>query len=182
MLRKCKQCGIEATAEQEMEELFCKHSQSTHGFRNLCKSCKAEVERKYRKDNYEEYYSSKKERYSKLNPEERSRKAAEQAKARRAKYTPEELKEQQYFRHTKHKYSVTEEMFYEMLEDQGHSCKICHCTIDRTNINIDHNHETGEVRALLCYNCNTLLGKANDSPKLLKAAFEYLETHSHYGE
>jgi len=49
------------------------------------------------------------------------------------------------------------EQFLAMLEAQGHRCAICAITING-NSHVDHNHETGQVRGLLCQPCNMALG------------------------
>jgi len=43
---------------------------------------------------------------------------------------------------------------------------------------VDHNHETGNVREILCFNCNHALGIFKDSPSLVHKAYEYLRKHS----
>lgn len=43
-------------------------------------------------------------------------------------------------------------------------------------LQVDHDHKTGDVRALLCSRCNSLLGYADDSIELLKRAIAYLES------
>lgn len=43
---------------------------------------------------------------------------------------------------------------------------------------VDHDHETGAIRDLLCCGCNKMLGYAKDAPALLRAAAEYLERHA----
>ena len=51
------------------------------------------------------------------------------------------------------------------------SCAICYGEAEA----IDHCHETGRVRGVLCNACNQTLGKMHDSPALLRRAAEYLE-------
>ena len=43
---------------------------------------------------------------------------------------------------------------------------------------VDHDHETGDVRGVLCNPCNIILGKAKDNPDILKNAANYLTEHS----
>jgi hypothetical protein len=43
------------------------------------------------------------------------------------------------------------------------------------NFQIDHDHVTGEVRGVLCHNCNLMIGHAQDDPDILRAAIAYLE-------
>lgn len=42
-------------------------------------------------------------------------------------------------------------------------------------MHVDHDHNTGHIRGILCQACNVTLGKMNDSPELLRAAAAYLE-------
>ena len=57
------------------------------------------------------------------------------------------------------RYSITLEEYDQMFEDQNGKCKICG-TEENGNkrFSVDHDHETGKVRGLLCYRCNTSLG------------------------
>lgn len=48
---------------------------------------------------------------------------------------------------------------------------------NRNGLFIDHNHETGKIRQLLCLNCNTLLGHASDDIEILTKAIIYLNKH-----
>jgi hypothetical protein len=45
---------------------------------------------------------------------------------------------------------------------------------------IDHNHETGAFRGILCLKCNSLLGMASESTEVLSAAIEYLNERGSY--
>ena len=76
----------------------------------------------------------------------------------------------------KHKYGITGEQYAEMLEAQGGVCAICgrECQ-SRNRLAVDHCHETGKVRGLLCAHCNRALGMLGDSVNVLTAAVRYLE-------
>jgi hypothetical protein len=64
----------------------------------------------------------------------------------------------------------------EMFEAQGGRCALCDISFQEVRrYVIDHCHNTGEVRALLCDGCNTALGKFKDSPELLRKAAHYIE-------
>jgi protein-arginine kinase activator protein McsA len=80
-------------------------------------------------------------------------------------------------RHELKTYGVTRE---ELLKKTP-SCPICDVTfadIPERHIHIDHNHETGKTRNLLCHSCNTALGGFRDSPEILTNAIKYLEKHN----
>lgn len=55
-------------------------------------------------------------------------------------------------------YGIEPETYYLMLEQQGHRCAICKAEPKRRMMSIDHNHDTGKVRGLLCDGCNLSLG------------------------
>jgi Recombination endonuclease VII len=79
----------------------------------------------------------------------------------------------------KTKYKLSLEDFQNLFEKQNGVCAICKEpeTAGRL-LAIDHNHETGEIRGLLCTNCNLGLGKFKDSPELLRIAQEYVSSNS----
>src|SRR5262249_33589337 len=64
---------------------------------------------------------------------------------------------------------------YELrLASQNGACAICKKTPKRRLLCIDHCHETGKVRGLLCTLCNAALGAFGDNPKRMQAATDYL--------
>ena len=75
-------------------------------------------------------------------------------------------------------YGITSADYDRMLEEQGGRCAICGTTHPggRTNkyFFVDHCHDTGNVRGLLCMACNTMLGHADDNIETLNNAIEYL--------
>lgn len=59
---------------------------------------------------------------------------------------------------------------------QGGVCAICHRATGASRaLSVDHDHETGLVRGLLCRPCNTLVGYFRNSPEAFRRAAEYLE-------
>jgi hypothetical protein len=79
-------------------------------------------------------------------------------------------------------FGMTLAQYDEMLALQDGKCAICREPETATAVGkvlelaVDHDHETGEVRALLCGNCNKGLGNFRDSPELLLAAASYLQS------
>ena len=73
------------------------------------------------------------------------------------------------------KLGLTAARYYEMAEAQDWKCKICQ-RIPPNKLHVDHNHETMEIRGLLCGACNVGLGHFGDDPDRLVAAAEYLRT------
>lgn len=79
-------------------------------------------------------------------------------------------------RHLQRKYGITADRFDEMLVAQGFRCLVCGDPA-MGQINpwfLDHCHDTGAVRGILCPSCNTGLGLFKDDPKRLIAAAQYL--------
>lgn len=73
------------------------------------------------------------------------------------------------------KYGISNEDYASMLEAQGAVCAICEQPQER-KLFVDHCHDTGTVRGLLCHSCNVGLGWFRDDPKRLVAAVAYLHS------
>ena len=79
-------------------------------------------------------------------------------------------------RELKYKYGITLETYYELVKIQTGRCAICNDVPKKKKLLcVDHDHKTGEVRGLLCHNCNTGLGFFNDTPEFLQRAIKYLK-------
>ena len=81
-----------------------------------------------------------------------------------------------------HKYGIGLAQYETMLERQSGACAICkraersrdRRTGNVCRLSVDHCHTTGEVRGLLCKNCNAAIGLLEHDPDLLDAARGYL--------
>lgn len=69
------------------------------------------------------------------------------------------------------RFGITQAEFDRLLTDQDHKCAICRAP-DPTHI--DHDHDTGHVRGILCFNCNTGLGSFRDDPERLIRSAQYV--------
>lgn len=86
-------------------------------------------------------------------------------------------------------YGITQSELEAMKANQNNRCFLCEgegFLIGKNGHNerlaVDHCHETGRVRRLLCHNCNRALGLMRDNPGLLRRAADYIEEHQRVGE
>lgn len=90
-------------------------------------------------------------------------------------------------KHYKRRYGVGLRWVQEKLEEQNWLCAICNVVPFKmrddhvSGLNLDHCHDTGKPRALLCHNCNRGLGLFQDDPAILRAAALYVEYHNDLG-
>ncbi len=78
------------------------------------------------------------------------------------------------------KYGITTDDYDEMYRAQRGCCWICgtHQSALKRRLNVDHDHDSGDVRALLCGHCNRGIGLLSDDPKTVQRAADYLRFHS----
>lgn len=79
--------------------------------------------------------------------------------------------------HIKSTYDLTVDQYISLVDKQNSRCLICNLQSKKL-LRVDHDHETGFVRGLLCDSCNTSLGFFKDDPKLLNRASNYLKKHN----
>ncbi|MFF7750289.1 endonuclease VII domain-containing protein [Streptomyces sp. NPDC007971] len=77
--------------------------------------------------------------------------------------------------HLKRNYGLTESERDAMVAAQRGLCVIC---LDAPAAHVDHCHKTGRVRGVLCFNCNSAIGKLGDNPDAVRRAAAYLEGNS----
>lgn len=161
----CSKCGT----EQEIV-LFNRDRSKSSGYRSWCKTCdninsriQYNKDPQLRRDQRKEYYYENRE-------DEIQRRG--------------EFRKNNVDMHRSHKYrqlyGITLERFEEMRTSQKCSCAICgkHESQNKNKkLFVDHNHNTGKVRELLCHGCNTGIGLLQDDVDLLQKAMDYLIKH-----
>lgn len=145
--RTCIRCRLEKPVSE-----FSPAAKGSKYTRSECKKCSTELHAEYLR---------------RLSPEKR--------RSIRARYS-DKIKLSRRAYNLKTNFGLTPEKFVEMLAAQGGACAICK-TGDpgsKGTFHVDHSHETGIVRGLLCSRCNLSLGLFKDDPLLLSRAIEYL--------
>lgn len=98
---------------------------------------------------------------------------------------PKPTPDQNRARRIKHRYGITVEKYEAMVAERGNLCDICGQPPTGNNTRahwggklcIDHDHDTGKVRGLLCNNCNLTVGYGKTAG-ILERASSYLRLHS----
>ena len=112
------------------------------------------------------YKKQEREKYHKLDENEK--------KQRRQNNSCNNFEYRQSYRLKTH-FGLTTEEFSAMIEKQNNKCKICECYMVPPQV--DHNHTTGKVRALLCRSCNTSLGLLKEDSKILYNMISYINDY-----
>ena len=100
------------------------------------------------------------------------------------KYTPKKSSDEARKHRIKHRYGITVEQYEEMVKERGNLCDVCEKPPSSNNTRahwngklcIDHCHDTGKVRGLLCNDCNLAVGYGK-TPSILERAASYLRFH-----
>lgn len=185
--KRCRNC--EET--QPVAEYYLNKT-SADGYASVCKSC-------YRIKSRENYYANREKIIERVrvwcleHPDRvRELRRATQAKRRAADPDAARAREREWRRRNPtpyrlqdrrqllKQYGLTIETYNALAEAQGGKCAICEgppCGRkgeSGARFHVDHCHETGRVRGLLCHRCNTALGSFRDDRELLRRALAYL--------
>ena len=105
------------------------------------------------------------------------------AKRRKQTYDPHKVR----IRRLRNDYGITVNDYNQMLAEQGGVCAVCkqpethmrnHMTTKTDEVrrlSVDHDHKTGDARALLCSGCNVALGRMDEDPERIRALADYAE-------
>ena len=175
-MKICESCGKEF-----------KPSKNDKRIKYCCAECRI-VGRKINKY-MQNYYENNKEKWERT--EEKNKRRNE---LRRKRYREDEeyrnklrQKSKEYhkrkpeikFKERMKKYNITPKDYENILRKQDGKCAICGSSESQKDgtkrFFVDHNHNTGKVRGLLCSKCNFGIGQFNDDVELLKNAIKYLK-------
>ncbi len=87
-------------------------------------------------------------------------------------------KEYAYQSRLRRVYGITKREYDAMFASQGNCCAICQGSDPGSKLgrwHIDHCHDTGNVRGILCAQCNIMIGMSKEDPVILLAGIRYLE-------
>jgi hypothetical protein len=146
--RKCTRCKVVKPAEQ-----FYKSQNMPGGIGYTCKPCNRKFSSDYKRRHPEKtrayrdaYYQANKERLYVLKRD----------------YT------------LRREFGITLEQYEAMVVAQDGLCAICRKPPGKKSLAVDHDHDTDQIRGLLCTNCNQGLGRFKDAPQLLREGLAYL--------
>lgn len=89
-------------------------------------------------------------------------------------------------RERQRRFGITPERYSELSESQNGACAICKQPETATRLGkvkalaVDHCHQSGAIRGLLCADCNTGIGKLKENIDIFQSAIQYLEYHSRH--
>lgn len=197
----CKECLL----EKPLADYRCRHSTDKTYYEHVCKKCQVVKAKERRNSNLPAARAAERQRNSRWAAENRDRKREHRAayrernkakikeasrlryQAKKGEYKERHRKyyEENYSRvkdaELQRKYGITLEDYEAMHLAQGGVCAICgkpETSVFRgtpRSLSVDHHHKTGQVRELLCFRCNSVLGKLEESPELIKKLLAYAE-------
>lgn len=179
--KRCNKCTQTLSIEQ-----FHKNKTTNDGYQKRCIPCRRAHDKalagsrnlyklRWATENKERIKEMRK-RHFEEHPEAliRHRQKAQEARRRRIIENPAKHLEH----YLKSVFGINLEVYNCMLELQDYSCAICFSPSEENThgrLYVDHCHDSGQVRGLLCQKCNSILGYAKDQEEVLLNAIEYLK-------
>ena len=159
-MKTCTKCGY-----PQDESAFSRSKANADGFYTQCKTCvkeyaQSDIGKSKNRENCRRWYKSH---------------ATTARKYERNYYHNNKDYYKNYY--LKRKYDFTLEQYDFCIQIQGNRCAMCDSPepgMGRKRFSVDHDHQTGKVRGLLCGRCNLLLGHSKDDVTLLQKGIDYL--------
>jgi hypothetical protein len=181
----CTKCGI----KKPITSFYKATRDGKDGFRSDCKECyridyvltesRRAYQREYKKTEKSRAlaraWRAKPENIEKARIYNQKRNSTPEVKARmRERINTPEVKERRKGYTRKTKYGITPEEYSTMHASQNGNCAICEKNFE--TLCVDHDHDTGRVRGLLCQSCNKFIGLAFEDISILNASIDYLKS------
>ena len=163
-MKRCRECN-----ELKPIDDFYRAAGSRDGHRNECKQCNLTRRKRW----YERNAAKDIDRVQAWRDENQERYADYQRRYKGRPGYAAELREG----HLRRKYGMTQAQYELRLREQGGGCAVCgRAPKPGKSLHIDHDHETGHVRGLLCFKCNAALGQLDDDLERIERALTYVAT------
>lgn len=164
-MKRCSKCG-----ERKPLTAFCREKNGRDGYRTDCKVCFAARSKQWYLRN-REHVVARVKAWQHANPERV--KATRDAARPRRRAIDRDARLRRVF-------GLTSDQYAAMLTDQGGGCALCGRTPPPGHsLHVDHQHETGVVRGLLCFRCNAGIGQFREDKLRLADAIVYLARGRH---
>jgi hypothetical protein len=158
-VKRCKKCG-----EVKSIDDFYRAAGMKDGHRSECKTCHQAKQRQWYLANrvhaiaeVKRWQQENKQHLHAYRRDYRQRRRAEDRDA-----------------HLRRTFGITQADYETLLARQDGGCGICGRRPGKISLHVDHDHETGEIRGLLCVGCNNALGQFHDDAALLVRAADYV--------
>jgi hypothetical protein len=164
-MKRCKKCGEEKPLDE-----FYRATGTRDGHRGSCRACEQLQRRAWYLAHREDAIARAKA-WQQENPE---RHLDNQRKRRQRP----EVKARERAGHLRRKYGISHEEYEALLHAQGGRCAICRREPNpKISLHVDHDHETGAVRGLLCVRCNNGIALFDEDHEVLRDIAGYLDAH-----
>lgn len=164
-MKTCSKCGEQRPATRDW---FNKHGRG--GLRPECRECQKAYGRAYRIRHRDEL-NARAATYRAANRETLAAKSREYHGRNR-----EDILVRMRASSLKHEYGLSPEQYMDIFDSQDGVCCLCGSEPRTKSLRVDHCHDTGQIRGLLCATCNSALGTFGDSIEGLRKAIAYLES------
>lgn len=159
--KRCTKCG-----QEKLHSAFYANAAGKDGLRADCKVCVAARRKAW-------YAENRQREIERVKSWQEANKDRYNEKQRRYREANKDRMRDGYLRRT---FGITLADYGRMLGDQNGGCAICGSPEpEGSSLHVDHDHDTGQVRALLCFQCNNALGLLEEDPERIATLLEYLD-------
>ncbi len=166
-MKRCRICN-----ETKPLDAFYRMAEMRDGYRNECKACNLAARAvKYAGDADMQAKARLRAKQWRIDNRQRFE-ATRKAYIASGRYSASSRRS-----HLKRTFGITVDEYEARLREQGGGCAVCEQPPKPgKSLHVDHDHETGYVRGLLCFKCNAALGQLDDDIPRIERALTYVAT------